>query len=864
MRLTDILITLTLLLTANPAIAEIVISGHVVNDDNEPVDVATTKLVGDNGKILNFQITDENGYFEYIIDGDMPEASLVVECLGYETFKRDVADGNDLSDMRIILHSKATDLKEVVVAAPTVTLRGDTISYRLSAFTGKGDVTLKDAMRNLPGIDISDNGKIKYMGKEISDFYIEGMDLLGGKYNVATDNLPADKVSNVEILNNHQSVKMNDDIFSDNVAINIKLSSKAKFRPIGTYEVKGGYDDDWLYQVSGAGMMFNNKFQSILNAKYGNVEEFAENANADHYFKENDRPYTASKLLGDLGLSTPPLERDRFITPQDCFVTLNMLKKTGEEATFRANTGYSYTRTSYDYLSLKDYHSDEGVVHISQQQSSLTKAHKHSLSLEYKLNSSHRHLTNTLTGNAEIKDMEVPSVLDGLRFGQQERVRNFLIANDFSMSWRRNSLRWNLTSTVEYGATPKGCLRVTDSDAANSFIQEAQSHFFMTKETLSTAYERGYSRLWLPLSLLYSNNDIESRLNNPGARNDMADNNLRIWLAPQYEYTHPMRKYVFRASANLKWEYNHVINRGSEPIRKTDSRFDVSPIIYFNWMMTPSSTLRSQISYLNRVGDAGDFLTAAVRTDNLNISFQSGLLSHQKSLNAMLHYDFKLPLDMWFVNADMIYDNSRSNLITNSNIYGLSIEVSSLPYPKKLENLTAFLNLTKIVSSIKTKFSLGGSYMWARGDVSQNMDIFRQYGETYSVMAKIVSRPWSFIELDYAGNLTFNNMRYNSISSTLRSHNHNIKLNLFPFKGFQIKMGADIIGKQISEDVSKTFTLLDVGVSYKFSYFRIGADLNNILNTRHYSYTIFSGINRFSYDYTLRGREFLISFSFTR
>ena len=106
-------------------------------------------------------------------------------------------------------------------------------------------------------------------------------------------------------------------------------------------------------------------------------------------------------------------------------------------------------------------------------------------------------------------------------------------------------------------------------------------------------------------------------------------------------------------------------------------------------------------------------------------------------------------------------------------------------------------------------------------------------------------------------------MKFNNISEELLSHSHSFKLNLFPFKGFHVKMGADILWKELSESVAKSISLLDLGMSYKFSYFRIGIDLNNILNTRQYAYTIFSGINKFNYDYSLRGREILLSLSFT-
>ena len=46
-------------------------------------------------------------------------------------------------------------------------------------------------MKKLPGINVSGNGQISYLGKSISNFYIEGMNMLGGKYNLATRNMPA-------------------------------------------------------------------------------------------------------------------------------------------------------------------------------------------------------------------------------------------------------------------------------------------------------------------------------------------------------------------------------------------------------------------------------------------------------------------------------------------------------------------------------------------------------------------------------------------------------------------------------------------------------------------------------------------------
>jgi hypothetical protein len=69
------------------------------------------------------------------------------------------------------------------------------------------------------------DGKILYQGKAINKYYIEGLDLLEGKYNLANDNLPYQEVSQ-QILENHQPIKTLDSLqFSDRTALNIKLKT---------------------------------------------------------------------------------------------------------------------------------------------------------------------------------------------------------------------------------------------------------------------------------------------------------------------------------------------------------------------------------------------------------------------------------------------------------------------------------------------------------------------------------------------------------------------------------------------------------------------------------------------------------------
>ena len=71
---------------------------------------------------------------------------------------------------------------------------------------------------------ICSTGQILYQNKEISKFYIEGLDLLQGKYGLATQNVDAEKVASVQIMENHQPLKALKGMeVPDNAAINLKL-----------------------------------------------------------------------------------------------------------------------------------------------------------------------------------------------------------------------------------------------------------------------------------------------------------------------------------------------------------------------------------------------------------------------------------------------------------------------------------------------------------------------------------------------------------------------------------------------------------------------------------------------------------------
>lgn len=250
--------------------APIKIQGLVLNEAHKPV-VGATLLVTtptDTVKVLAFGIADQQGRYRIPI-GHLPEQlRLSVRAMGYHPQHIALPKAELTRDFHLEASSRM--LKEVVVKAPPITQEKDTITYNLKSFADKHDRTLADVLGKLPGIDVSKTGMISYQGKSINKFYIEGRDMLEGRYNLATNNLSHEAVASVQVLERHQPVQMlKGREVSEQAAINITL--KKQYTLAGKAEVGGGFPDRWLANLTG--MLFAKQRQLLASVQAHNLGE---------------------------------------------------------------------------------------------------------------------------------------------------------------------------------------------------------------------------------------------------------------------------------------------------------------------------------------------------------------------------------------------------------------------------------------------------------------------------------------------------------------------------------------------------------------------------------------------------------------
>ena len=178
-----------------------------------------------------FGISNDNGYFSINLKNGT-EFNIKITFIGFKPIEFNTTLSDDtVKDFVLEEQSEALDAVEIVYEMP-VEIRGDTIVYSADAFNTGTEKKLADVLKNLPGVEVNEDGRIEVEGQEVRKIQIEGKDFFDGDTKLASQNLPAKAVGKIEVLRNFSEVGQLSGVQNneDNFAINIRLrEGKDKF-----------------------------------------------------------------------------------------------------------------------------------------------------------------------------------------------------------------------------------------------------------------------------------------------------------------------------------------------------------------------------------------------------------------------------------------------------------------------------------------------------------------------------------------------------------------------------------------------------------------------------------------------------------
>src|SRR5690606_16536237 len=167
-------IVLTVCLTV-PALAQKKVSGSVKGQlvdtlYKETLSEATVTVLNPaDSSVISFTIANAKGEFE-IKNLEAGAYRLMITYQGYMPFNKYFSISADTPVINLgIVHmeKRSTTLEQVVVEAPPIIIKKDTVEFRADAFKTKPNATAEDLLKKIPGLQVDKDGNVKAQGEDV-------------------------------------------------------------------------------------------------------------------------------------------------------------------------------------------------------------------------------------------------------------------------------------------------------------------------------------------------------------------------------------------------------------------------------------------------------------------------------------------------------------------------------------------------------------------------------------------------------------------------------------------------------------------------------------------------------------------------
>lgn len=227
------------LLVSLSAFSQNTLKGIVTDSLQNPLPYANVMAKPqDSLQKIQFSITDEQG--RYQLELKAIPYSITTNSMGYGAYSFEIIPEDKEITRNIILKEKAEELSEVVVEIP-ILVKKDTIVYNVGQLTNGDERKLKDVLKKLPGVEVSRDGVVTVQGKKVTTVLVENKKFFGGDSKLAVDNIPANALNQIEIIDNYNEIPLLKDLVESNeMAMNIKLKEDKKNFTFGDIEAGKG------------------------------------------------------------------------------------------------------------------------------------------------------------------------------------------------------------------------------------------------------------------------------------------------------------------------------------------------------------------------------------------------------------------------------------------------------------------------------------------------------------------------------------------------------------------------------------------------------------------------------------------------
>lgn len=832
------------------------INGVVLEyNTEEPLIGASVIVIGEDGKIKNFDSSKSDGGFAITVPS-INGCRLEVTMMSFA--KQSIPLDSISFPLTVYMEPGTTLLKEVTVKAYRIREQGDTITYNVGSFAQQQDRSIGDVLKRMPGIDVANNGKIQYQGEDINKFYIEGSDLLGGKYGIATNGISHEDVGAVEVMENHQPMQVLSGIsFSDKAAINLKLKNKAK----ATWNFHGDAGGGYSWQPDGAiwdgelfAMAVMPGYQNITTMRTNNTGENLSSSSTDFFADRRQTGLSQYVGVGFPGVMS--LSDKRTLFNRSFLVSTNSLWKL-KNGEFNANIDYSFNRKTADASNITTYFLDEGNRVITENRSGTEHTYTLSGKFIYELNQKAAFINNTLQTNIDWDDLSLATT--GLIPNEQSaKLPDYYVSNKFKMIKRFKGIHLvTFQSDNEWESLPQ-TLSVSINDGV--MRQQVKDYAFYTNESAAYAFSvkgitisleggvKGYIRTL--------NTELPDMTEEkPGETTNVLNTNyFMVYATSKFEY------WVRRVNLSLNMPVSYAHYNFDKSIANRDEVY-FSPSLSFNWKPNNrfTGTLRGGLGRSPM---------------NLNLIYPGLIMTNYRTLKSGVDNFYNSSSQN--VSASVSYKHTRHGLFANGMVmhswshipytmaqqfYGDYIVYSYADAKNDGKMLMAMGNIGKTLDFMRGSANVNGSFSRNESHLLSQLQSVNSVKTGWNIGGKINGNPCRWFSFDYRIDYSDSRLTMNGTSeSWLSTMVHELSLTFIPHRKWQWTISGEHYRNELTEHNYKNVAILDTKLTFQLNKkIEFAASLTNILNKCRYTYTTYSQLSSFESQRHLRGRQLLFS-----
>jgi uncharacterized protein YxjI len=876
-----ILLILFLCLLKNGT-AQTVIKGKIINKANKPISDASVMIMKTaDSSVVAFSFSDNNG--DYTIYTDQKEKELLLMVYGFNIKKQIKKIDNQSQKVDFVVDEEAIVLKEFSVKSEKIWGTRDTVNYVVDAFRDSTDIVIGDVLKKMPGIVVKESGQIEYRGKPISNFYIENMDMLQGRYGIATNNITASDIATVQVFENHQPIKALKDIaFTDDAAINLKLKPGAKGIFTGMADIGAGLDNQFLWNSSVTGMYFSKKRQHLAALKTNNT-----GTNLEQEFQSftNEDMQPAGSIASIVQPMPPQINKSRYLFNEAIGGTINNLIKTKDEAEITFNIcGFRDIDDRKSFDQTRYIIPGEDTVTIKEQMDSHSNRFNIEGGIGYKSNKDKKYLNTRLLFSGNFIE-STGNIISDEYIEQNGESDPFKITSSIQWIRRGNNKQSSGTEFYSQSFYQSQPYRLdvspgTFEDVLNESVpfktirQNVNLNSFETRNSLMFLSSVGWKSFRINPIMLFSlehqslnsklsrslQGDTFSDLSGDSLNNDLTWMRVKAGISLKLIY----RKRDFNFELSTPMQYQAILlDDEIKSINSHQNRIIFQPQTNLWYSINTHWEISASWFWYNYNPNLRNLYSGYILQNYRTLSHYESRLSDSYGQQGALKLSYKDIIRFLFTNIEFRYNRYRNEVMYAQEFEGTLMKISAV----ELENTGNYFSVTARAGKGFNwkKLSINAEASWGKGVTPQlRQDSLIEY-KNQGINANMTLTLALTENLQFANKSSWSRMNGSTGAGAkldpINSFIDAATINYILPNGLIFSFGMEYYDTRKGSR-KQNFYLLDAGITYTWKRVRFTLDYNNILNTTDYVYTYYGTLSSYYSEYRIRPASILLSARF--